>query len=391
MKVVFVSSFFNHHQKSFCDAMYSLLGKDFAYIETTKASEERKKLGWGISEVPEYVVPYVALCSLKEKCQKLICDSDVVIFGSAKRELLEERLRAKKTIFFYSERPLKGKFEWWKYPVRLFTWRKLNPQRKNIFMLCASAYTATDYGKFGLYKKRAYKWGYFPETKTYDDINELLDSKEDASIIWVGRFISWKHPETAINLAKRLKQDGKKFKLNMIGIGHLEDEMKVLVEKNDLSDCVTLLGSMKPEKVREYMEKSKIFIFTSDKGEGWGAVLNEAMNSACACVAGSEIGSAPYLIKNGENGYLYKNGDFEDFYFKVASLLDDEDKRKIFGKKAYTTIRDTWNAEMAAKRFLGLCENIENKKKYNPYNDGPCSEARSIRRTEYEPQQDIKK
>ena len=134
MKVVFVSNFFNHHQKPFCDAMYGLMGKDYAFVETAEISEERKKLGWGISETPEYVIPCLAFHSLKEKCKKLILDADVVIFGSAPRELLDERIRAKKTIFFYSERPLKNGFAWWKYPIRLFTWRKLNPQRKNIFM-----------------------------------------------------------------------------------------------------------------------------------------------------------------------------------------------------------------------------------------------------------------
>lgn len=380
MKVVFVSSFFNHHQKPFCEAMYGLLKKDFAYIETKEVSEERKNLGWGISGIPEYVVPYGEVCSLKEKCKKLITDADVVIFGSAPRELLEERFRAKKTIFFYSERPLKGKFEWWKYPVRLFTWRKLNPQRKNIFMLCASAYTATDYGKFGLYKNRAYKWGYFPETKTYNDINELLDSKEDASIIWVGRFIDWKHPETAINLAKRLKQDGKKFKLNMIGIGPMEDEMKALVKENDLSDCVTFLGSMTPEKVREYMEKSKVFIFTSDRGEGWGAVLNEAMNSACACVASHAIGSVPFLINDGVNGLIYQDGNQDDLYIKTKKLLDDEKLCRSFGENAYNTLTDEWNAEVAAKRFMELAEAILcGDKDSVTFKTGPCSKAKVLK------------
>ena len=32
------------------------------------------------------------------------------------------------------------------------------------------------------------------------------------------------------------------------------------------------------------MEKADIFLFTSDRREGWGAVANEAMNSACALV-----------------------------------------------------------------------------------------------------------
>ena len=33
------------------------------------------------------------------------------------------------------------------------------------------------------------------------------------------------------------------------------------------------------------MEQADIYLFTSDRNEGWGAVANEAMNSACAMVA----------------------------------------------------------------------------------------------------------
>ena len=42
--------------------------------------------------------------------------------------------------------------------------------------------------------------------------------------------------------------------------------------------------------------------------DGWGAVANEAMNSACALVAGHMIGAVPYLIRQGENGLIYEDG-----------------------------------------------------------------------------------
>ena len=48
--------------------------------------------------------------------------------------------------------------------------------------------------------------------------------------------------------------------------------------------------------------------------EGWGAVLNEAMNSGCACIASHAIGSAGFLIEHGENGFVYRDGDMDDFY-----------------------------------------------------------------------------
>lgn len=51
---------------------------------------------------------------------------------------------------------------------------------------------------------------------------------------------------------------------------------------------------MKASEVRSYMEKADIYLFTSDFNEGWGAVLNESMNSGCAVVASHAIGSVPF-------------------------------------------------------------------------------------------------
>ena len=94
-----------------------------------------------------------------------------------------------------------------------------------------------------------------------------------------------------------------------------------MIKKYHLQNCVSLCGSLSPEKVREYMVKSQIFLFTSDYNEGWGAVLNEAMNSACAVIASHAIGSVPFLINNKKNGLIYQNGQMEDLYRKVKVLL----------------------------------------------------------------------
>ena len=72
---------------------------------------------------------------------------------------------------------------------------------KPIFLLCASAFTSLDYSKFGLFKEKAFKWGYFPETKIYENVSELIYSKDCGKILWCGRFINWKHPDDAINAA----------------------------------------------------------------------------------------------------------------------------------------------------------------------------------------------
>ena len=378
MKVVFVSNFLNHHQLPICLEFVKKTNDNFCFIATKELSEERLKLGYvDINKQYPWIIRTYDSQEELDKAKRVILDADVVITGSAPEELIKPRLKAKKLTFRYSERVYKKKPKWYEMPARAVKYYFRHGRYKNLYMLCASAYTARDYAKTCTFINKCFKWGYFPEVKTYESIDNLISHKEKNSIIWAARFIDWKHPELAVNLAKRLKDEDYSFSLKMIGCGELEEETKKSIEEKGLNDCVQMLGSMSPEQVREYMEKSEVHIFTSDRNEGWGAVLNEAMNSACACVSSDVIGAAPFLIKDGQNGLVYKDGDFEDFYSKVKFLLDNSKKRKEMSKNAYETMANEWNAKNAVEKFCRLANSFDGKKlNVNLFSDGVCSIAK---------------
>lgn len=350
LSVVFLSNYFNHHQKPFSDAMFALLGERYHFIETSYMPDEQQQLGWGGIAYPGYVIrPEQAF---SPETQTLIDSADVVIIGSAPNRLVWKRIWAGKLTFRYSERPLKEGLQLWKYPYRFLKWHLLNPPGKSVYMLCASAYTASDYAKFGLFRNRCFKWGYFPKAYRYEDLTHLIGNKKPHSLVWVARYIDWKHPEIAVELAKRLKRDGYHFTVSMIGNGPMLNQITASVVRAELENEVHILGAMTPEEVRTHMESGQIHIFTSDRNEGWGAVLNESMNSGCVPVANRAIGSAPYLIEDGKNGFLYDTMD--ELYEKVRFLLDHQEKRTQMAHAAYRTITDEWNAENAANQFVDL-------------------------------------
>ena len=212
----------------------------------------------------------------------------------------------------------------------------------------------------------------------------MVNDKDAALILWTARFIDWKHPEIPVLIAEKFKKAGYHFKLNLIGNGVMESEIAEMIKNKNLEDCVSMLGAMKPEEVRRHMEKSQIFLFTSDFNEGWGAVLNESMNSGCAVVASHAIGSVPYLIDDGKNGLIYQNGDIDDLYNKVKFLLDNPERCKELGVNAYKTLTSTWNAELAAERFLNLATKLLNNEDVNDlYSDGPCSKSEILKNNWY--------
>ena len=46
-------------------------------------------------------------------------------------------------------------------------------------------------------------------------------------------------------------------------------------------------------------------------------MVNEAMNSGCAVVADHMIGAAPWLIRQGENGRMYRDGEEQELFRTV--------------------------------------------------------------------------
>lgn len=384
MKVTFYSNFLTHHQVPFCLEMKKILGDDFKFVSTMKIFQWRLDLGFkDLDQEYDFVVRAYENDEEYARAKKLADESDIVIIGSTTDDLIEDRLKADKITFRYRSRILLFTDGFWKTIFNKEKWHLLYQRHfkyrnnKNLYMLCANAYGANDFGALGLYKNKMYKWSYFLETNHYD-IDKLIEEKEKnekMEIVWVARFIGWKHPEIAIFLAKNLKAQNYNFKLKMLGTGYLEEEMKRRIKEFKLEDVVEIVGQVPSDKVKDYYEKANIFIGTSDSNEGWGAVVNEAMNAGCVIIANKKMGSVPFLIKDKENGIIYRS--YQELEDAVKLVIDNKELRKKLGENAYEFITEKWNAKVGAENLVKLFESIIEGKEVE-IEDGPASKASKI-------------
>lgn len=373
IEIVFLTNYYNHHQSFLAEALSKKTNGSYYFIETTPIEEERIKLGWSNENKPNYVLQAYDEGIDFNYIEHIVYEAKYVITSIPWSKLLKRRLKANKVTFHYSERLYKTG-----YSLPLLIGRGIKyywsaSRHKSMYLLCSSAYAAQDYVKTGLYKNRAYRWGYFPEVKEYC-VDKLIQKKlkQRTLILWAGRLIPWKHAEVAIDVAQELKKKGYSFELKIIGEGEQSGALKDRIAKCGLESCVFMLGSMPPTEVRNYMEQASIYLFTSDQNEGWGAVLNESMNSACAVVASNSIGSVPYLVENGKNGYIYKST--AELIKYVEILLKDRDLRERIGQEAYRTMISMWNPDIAADRFIMFAEEITTHRFSNLFRDGgPCT------------------
>lgn len=357
MNVIFVSNFLNMHQIPVSDELYKRLGTNYHFIQMEEMSDERKNMGW---EINENKFPYLIKYNEQSKLvEKLVDTADVVIHGGTSDFIIKKRIRENKLVIKYDERPFrKNDFEWLKprrFRAMLVAHRSC--RKKNVYLLCAGAYVKKDMQLFGAYPQKMYKWGYFPRYYDYGEVGPQKETSGVLRILWSGRMIELKHAEYAIMCAEHLKSQNKRFHLTMIGKGELLNDVKKTIYAKGLSDEITVIEQVSHEEMAKKMLEADIFLATSDRREGWCAVVQEAMNQGCVVIANKMIGSVPWLISNKKNGFFYKTkNDFISIIEMVADLSRQE-QRKI-GFEAYKVIKNTWNSTVASQHLMELCSNL---------------------------------
>lgn len=391
MIIVFFWNYLNHHQLPVADAMYDLLGDNFRFVATLPRNEKELKGGVDYSNRP-----YCLLAGESDEAHKRALMyaevADVCVFGACSQEYAIHRatLKPEALSFECGERWLKRGWinvlspvlrQWWLNYMRYY-------RKANFYKLCSSAFAAQDDEKLGCYINRHFKWGYFTHvvdklSKCFEDIN---DHQKYVRIMWCARFLKLKHPELPVLMASRLKRKGYSFVLDFYGEGEELEPTKRLAEKLKLNDCVNFHGAVPNNLVHEAMRKAEIFLFTSDRYEGWGAVANESLSEGCVLVASDAIGSSPYLINEGVNGFMFhsskkrcsfKNPDqkaLDSICVKVEWLLSHPTERQKMRLEARDTMVNLWSPRKAAENLLTLIEELLNGKAITIL-EGPCSKA----------------
>ena len=366
MTITFFSNFLNHHQLPLCQEFIKLIGEEnFHFVSSEHIHAERIRMGYEDMNVKyPFVVRSYESQDQMDYSIRLAYESDVAIIGSSLQIFIDIRGKVNKLTFLYRERLFKnGAWHRFYPPTALRIYREyLKYKTKKFYILSASSYTAEDLELCGFPRQKCLKWGYFP--KLLPKVEKKYDKLR---IMWCGRMLWWKHPEDAIKVARIINNKGVDFEMKIIGNGERKKYVEYLIDKYNLRSKIFTYDFMSPIKIRKIMNDSNVYLFTSGKQEGWGVVLNEAMNSGCIVISNSNAGSSHYLIENGINGIIYDGTEK-----KLKEAVDDLLLISIpnVSIKAYNTIFQTWNPESAAKRLLTFINN-----NFKPFDNGPCSLA----------------
>ncbi len=368
MKVLYLSRDLTHHLVPFFKALFKYYGVDNCTFAVMEESIGRIKMGF-----PEYDEPWIfrAYERSDEEYLQLWDEADIIITRLWDRtELIEEALKKGKFVFYASER-------WYRPPVglkRLFFPRYLRKlirfrhlsRYSNFYYLAMGYYAGLDFKKVRLCKNRIFSFGYF--TPNPDKIPEQR-YHERIKLIWVGNMLNLKRVIDLLTVYKELISQYD-IALDLIGEGSERKHLEQFVYNHHLSN-VTFFNYLPNHKVKQKMLDADIYVFPSSGYEGWGAVVNEAMQSKCAVVASKETGAARSMIVHGKNGLIFPSSNRKELKNTLVALLEDRYLLESIKDEGYKTITEIWSAEEVARRFSLIIERIQNGESIDYFTEGP--------------------
>lgn len=190
----------------------------------------------------------------------------------------------------------------------------------------------------------------FPEILPKDEI-----AKKRKEVIVVGRT---REPDKRLSYALKIwklvesNPQLNDWTLSIIGNGYDENFYHWLAKKYNLSR-ISFVGHQDP---RPYYRRASILMSTSSY-EGWPMIFMEAMPMGCCCLAFDSYDSVHDIFRDGHDGCIVAENDFQGYYERMASLMSDEEKRIQMGMNAIDSSA-RFSMEIIGNRWKELFEKV---------------------------------
>lgn len=182
-----------------------------------------------------------------------------------------------------------------------------------------------------------------------------VEGTDTPLVISVGRLLVNKGSILLVEAAGRLSSAGIDFRLVFVGDGPLRAQLEARVAELGIADRVQFVGHVRNPEA--WLEKAEIVVRASYT-EGLSLAVIEAM-AAGRCNVVSDIPANKELIRDGENGLLFRCGDDSALAAALEKALRSADLRRSLASKAQIDSRQyTWDkmARLHAEAFIAAAE-----------------------------------
>lgn len=179
------------------------------------------------------------------------------------------------------------------------------------------------------------------------------------NIVCVGKYEKRKHHIELVNVISQLKEKSE-IRLTFIGECSRQlhekylEQLRERIKQNHLEDKTRILTNLSLNEVYGEYLNSDLFILPST-GEFASISQLEAMSCALPVVCSDTNGTAD-CVKEGRNGFLFRDKDFEDLRSKMECILQDRRKLTAMGKESYRIVQEEYNFKRYRESILTMME-----------------------------------
>lgn len=196
-----------------------------------------------------------------------------------------------------------------------------------------------------------------PKLTNNPSLDESKVIKTRPHILFIGNLTAHKGIHDLITAVGILYKNNLKLHLDIIGNGPEMEPLKKASKKLRLEKIVTFYGVVPRNKLPFFYNQSLVLVIPSVWKQNLPLVMMEAMAKGLPVVS-SDTGSAPFIIKEGENGFLYKARNINDLAKKLEYCLKQKDiiinMRKSTQAFAYDIFNPQKYAEIMKQHYKGV-------------------------------------
>lgn len=199
-----------------------------------------------------------------------------------------------------------------------------------------------------------------------EQVKKVLKINEHPTLLFLGNASKTKGLEVLVDALKVVVDIFPNTKL-LLGLDtsiekyipeNLNRRLKIehKIQSSGLKDNVIQLGIIK--NMPQVMAACDIFVspfISTDGPADYPLSILEAMAVGKPVVA-SKVGGIPEIVKQGENGILVEPNDVNLLSEAIVSLLEDEQKVEMMGKKGYNLIRNNFSIEKIVEKMEKIYE-----------------------------------
>jgi glycosyltransferase involved in cell wall biosynthesis len=160
-----------------------------------------------------------------------------------------------------------------------------------------------------------------------------------------------KNTLTLVDAFARMLKSGVTGRLRLAGTAvdsRYDAKVKQLIQSKGIADRVDLLGAISSDQVRQELAAASIFALASlEENSPMG--IEEAMAARVPVVTSNRCGM-PYMVRDGETGYLIDPHDPGDIAWRFQQLLQDDRLRARMGERSHQVAQDRFHPETVARR-----------------------------------------